>query len=101
MRTGALTCGLLACVALAVGGCGGDSETVSSTPTAVPSQSTPASTATTPSTTTATTPTQTGVTAATITQVEAKAATRQAASREAARGGIGLPPDQWDARCTA
>jgi hypothetical protein len=97
MRIAGLSCGLLACAALGLGGCGGDSATVSTTPTAT-TQSRPA---TTPSTATATTPTQTGARSATITQVEAKAAVRQAASRQASRGGIDQPPDQWDARCTA
>ena len=99
MRIDALRCALLAGAALAFGGCGGDSSgTASSTPTASPTQSTPAST---PPTATATTPTQTAATSATITQVEAKTTVRQAASREASRGGIDLPADQWDARCTA
>jgi hypothetical protein len=102
MRRGALICGLLACAALAWGGCGGDSGTVSSTPTPVPTQSTAT---TSPSTATAAPPTATATTpatgGATITQIEAKAASRNAASREAAKGGVSLGPDQWDARCTA
>jgi hypothetical protein len=97
MRMAALSCALLAGAALAFGGCGGDSSgTASSTPTANPTQSTPA---TTPPT--ATTPTQTAASSATVSQVEAKTTVRQAASREASRGGIDLPADQWDARCTA
>jgi hypothetical protein len=73
----------------------------------------PAVTATAPATTAA--PTTTTVTTtepappttatqpapATITQEQAKAAAARGASEEAAKGGIGIPPSDWDVRCTA
>jgi len=37
----------------------------------------------------------------TITQPQAKAAAARAASAEAEKGGIGIPPRDWDVRCTA
>ena len=103
MRLVPVACVPLACAALALAGCGGDDSGTTPTSTGAPSQPTAptTATATTPSTATATTPTQTGSAGATITQVQAKAAARAAASREAARGGIGIPPGQWDAHCTA
>jgi hypothetical protein len=47
-------------------------------------------------TTTATAPSE-----PTITQVQAKAAAARAATEEAAKGGVSIPPSDWDARCTA
>jgi hypothetical protein len=49
-----------------------------------------------PGQTTATTPAE-----PTITQQQAKAAAARAASEEAAKGGITIPPGDWDVRCTA
>ena len=49
-----------------------------------------------PPTTTTTAPSE-----PTITQTQAKAAAARGASAEAAKGGIGLPPSEWDVRCTA
>jgi hypothetical protein len=45
--------------------------------------------------------TATAPAAPTITQEQAKAAAAQGASAEAAKGGIGIPPSDWDVRCTA
>jgi hypothetical protein len=69
------------------------------TPTAVTRTETVPTTVTTtepPPPTTPTTPAE-----PTINQQQAKAAAARGASAEAAKGGITIPPGEWDTRCTA
>jgi hypothetical protein len=104
MRFATIACVPVACAALAVAGCGGDGSGSTTPTTSAPTTQTSApstSTATAPTQTVQTNPTRTGNAGATITQVQAKTAARRAAGREAARGGIHVPPGQWDAKCTA
>jgi hypothetical protein len=73
----------------------GDSDDTTATATAQTTTTTVTATEPAPPTTT------TAPAEPTITQEQAKAAAAQGASAEAAKGGIGLPPSEWDVRCTA
>ena len=76
-----------------------DSPTTPTSATTAPPPTTQTTVTTTPPTqTTTTTTTPSGPT---INQVQAKAAAQRGASQEAQRFGIGIPPAEWDARCTA
>ena len=106
-RTGVLI-GFLAALVIALGVAlaivlsGGDSgkdKTSATTPTATTAPTTP-STETTVTTTEPPT-TTTAPDGGTIDQVQAKEAARRGASVEVTHFGISIPPQDWDARCTA
>ena len=109
-RTGILIGFLVAAVialgvALAVVVIGDDSDDDDSPTTSTSATTPPPSTA--PRTTVTTTPpptqptTPTTPAGPTIDQIQAKSAAQRGASQEAGRMGIGIPPPEWDARCTA
>jgi hypothetical protein len=106
-RTGILIGFLVAAViglgvglAFALGGDDDNEDEPATTPTAATTQATITTettvTTTPPPTTTTTTPSS-----PTITQPQAKAAAQRGASAAVVRFGITIPPNDWDARCTA
>jgi hypothetical protein len=93
----ALVIGLGVALALVVTGDDDSPDPSPTTPTLTTTPTNPDTTVTEPPPT----QTTTAPAAPTIDQVQAKAAAQRGASAEAGRFGIGIPPGEWDTRCTA